>query len=147
MKITNNVAISGNQSVSKVNQTLNATGSSFSSLLGEQREQQTRQELEQLMNDIKREGENLVDNKHIEVLISYKKKIKAFVSKAVDFAFEIQDKKGLTRFGRGKILKMVAQIDDAMVDLTEQFLKDERNRVKMLERVGELQGLLYNIYA
>ncbi len=147
MKITNNVTVSANQSVGKVNRTANATGSQFSALMDGKKEDQTRQELEELMEDIKREGEKMIDDKNIDILVNYKKKIKSFVSKAVDFAFEIQDKKGLTRFGRGKILKVVAQIDDALVELTEQFLADERSRLKMLEKVGELQGMLYNIYA
>ncbi len=147
MKIENNVAISANQSVGKVNRPTSAVGSQFSALMGEKKDSQTRQELEEMMEDIRREGEKMIDDKNIDILVNYKKKIKSFVSKAVDFAFEIQDKKGLTRFGRGKILKVVSQIDDALVELTEQFLADERSRIKMLEKVGELQGMLYNIYA
>ncbi len=147
MKVNKVSAIKPSSPVKKVQKAANAEGSTFSSLMGEKQEEKTRQELENLMLEIKADGEKLIDERNIEVLVAYKKKIKSFVSKAVDFAFDIQDKKGLTRFGRGKILKIVAQIDDELVNLTQNFLDEERDRVNMLAKIGELQGLLYNIYA
>lgn len=147
MKINKTTGVGSAQAVNRINKSTPVEGSSFSSLMGERQESQTREELEQMMLAIKEEGEKLVDEKNIDILINYKKKIKSFVSKAVDFAFEIQDKKGITRFGRGKILKIVSQVDDVLVEITQQFLDEERNRIKLLARVGELQGLLYNIYA
>lgn len=147
MKINKTTGVGSTQAVNRINKSIPVEGSSFSSLMGERQESQTREELEQMMRAIKEEGDKLVDEKNIDVLINYKKKIKSFVSRAVDFAFEIQDKKGITRFGRGKILKIVSQVDDVLVEITQQFLDEERSRIKLLARVGELQGLLYNIYA
>lgn len=146
MKV-NKVKATASAPVSKVNKPQAVVGTSFSNLLGGKREEHTREELEQLMHAIREEGDKLVDAKNIEILVNYKKMVKSFVSKAVDFAFEIQDKKGVLRFGRGKVLKIISQIDDNLVAITEQFLSEERSRIKLLEKVGELQGLLYNIYA
>ncbi len=146
MRVNKVGPIRNSSTVSKVKKT-DATETSFSSLLGEKKQEWTREELEHMMLDIKADGEKLVDERNIEVLVAYKKKIKSFVSKAVDYAFDIQDKKGLSRFGRGKILKIVSQIDDTLVELTENFLDEERARINMLDKIGELQGLLYNIYA
>jgi uncharacterized protein YaaR (DUF327 family) len=131
----------------KVNKPQVITGTSFSDLMGDKRESDTKEELQKLMVAIRAEGDKLVDAKNIEVLVHYKKMVKDFVSRAVDFAFEIQDRKGLSRFGRSKVLKVVSQIDQSLVDLTQEFLVEERNRIKLLSKIGELQGMLLNIYA
>jgi uncharacterized protein YaaR (DUF327 family) len=132
---------------SKVNKAQAVAGTSFSDLMGDKRESDTREELEKLMNAIRAEGDKLVDAKNIEVLVHYKRMVKDFVSRAVDFAFEIQDRKGLSRFGRSKVLKVVSQIDESLVVITQEFLGEERNRIKLLSKIGELQGMLLNIYA
>ncbi|MCK8059787.1 MULTISPECIES: YaaR family protein [unclassified Fusibacter] len=145
MKI-NKVSKSG-AAPSKVKAPQAVEGTSFSDLMGDKRESDTRHELEQLMLAIRSEGDKLVDAKNIEVLVHYKRMVKDFVSRAVDFAFEIQDRKGLSRFGRGKVLKVVSQIDASLVEITQEFLAEERNRIKLLSKIGELQGMLLNIYA
>lgn len=132
---------------SKVKAPQAVEGTSFSDLMGDKRESDTRHELEQLMLAIRSEGDKLVDAKNIEVLVHYKRMVKDFVSRAVDFAFEIQDRKGLSRFGRGKVLKVISQIDASLVEITQEFLAEERNRIKLLSKIGELQGMLLNIYA
>lgn len=129
--------------VSKPNQ---AMGSKFTDLMNDHRERNTKEELEKMMLAIRSHGDQLVESKTIEVLVQYKKMVREFVSQAVDFAFEIQERKGLSRMGRSKLLKVVAQIDDDLVAITEAFLEEERSRIKLLSKIGELQGLLMNIF-
>ncbi len=147
MRVIRTNGIKGTSAVNKTEKPRAVEGATFSALMGDRQQQQTREELEQLMKEIKADGEKLVDERNIEVLVDYKKKVRAFVSKAVDFAYDIKDKKGVTRFGRGKILKTVSLIDNTLDQLTREFLNEERARITMLENIGELQGLLYNIYA
>lgn len=124
-----------------------AVGSKFQSLLGDKKEEQDREHLYAMMKAIKETGEKLADSKNIELLGQYKRMVKSFVSQAVDFAFEIQEKKGLSRFGRSKVLKIVSKIDDQLVEITDAFLLEERSRIKLLGKIGELQGMLLNIFA
>lgn len=127
----------------KVQQT---SGSSFTDMLSDQRERQDREHLERMMLNIRKQGDLLADAKQIEVLVQYKKMVKDFVSQAVDFAFSIEERRGLSRMGRSKVLKVVAQIDDQLVAITENFLSEERSRIKLLGKIGELQGMLMNLY-
>lgn len=121
-------------------------GASFSDLMSDQRERRDREQLERMMLEIRKQGDQLVDAKHIEVLVQYKKMVKDFVSQAVEYAFAIEERRGLSRMGRSKVLKVVAQIDDQLVEITESFLAEERSRIKLLGKIGELQGLLMNLY-
>ena len=144
--------------VSKVNQTSKTSkfnkvsaktgveGSHFTQLMDEKRDEKRRDELNRLMDKIKEKGSELVDSKNVELLVNYKKMIKEFVSNAVEFAFEIQERKGFSRMGRTKILKVVSLIDDSLVEITNGFLEQERNKINMLSKIGELNGLLMNIF-
>ncbi len=120
--------------------------SSFFDLMNDRRDAEKRNELDKMMETIKDKGEELVDSKNVELLVLYKKNVKQFVESAVGFAFEIVDRKGRSRIGRAKILKLVSQIDDELIKITEEFLSKERNKLNLLERIGELSGLLTNIY-
>lgn len=122
------------------------SGASFSDLLSDQKDRQNKEQLEKMMSDIRKQGDLLADSKQIELLVQYKKMVKNFVSQAVEFAFSVEERRGLSRMGRSKVLKVVAQIDDQLIVITEDFLAQERSRIKLLGKIGELQGLLMNLY-
>ncbi|MDO4772910.1 MAG: YaaR family protein [Bacillota bacterium] len=131
------------RTVSKKNET---AGSGFLNLMQDRKDAETRDELNKMLKKIKDKGEELVESKNIELLVEYKKSVKDFVTGAVNFAFEVVDRKGRSRIGRAKILKIVSQIDDELVKITEEFLSEERNKLNLLRKIGELGGLLTNIY-
>lgn len=130
----------------KVSAKTTVEGSHFTQLMDEKRDEKRRDELNRLMDKIKEKGSELVDSKNVELLVNYKKMIKEFVSNAVEFAFEIQERKGFSRMGRTKILKIVSLIDESLVEITNGFLEQERNKINMLSKIGELNGLLMNIF-
>lgn len=131
------------RTVSKKSET---AGSSFLNLMQDKKDAETRDELNKMLKKIKDKGEELVESKNIDLLVEYKKSVKDFVTGAVNFAFEVVDRKGRSRIGRAKILKIVSQIDDELVKITEEFLSEERNKLNLLRKIGELGGLLTNIY-
>lgn len=130
----------------KVKEKAPASSASFSSLLNEKKESEDREKLDKMMEKIKEKGEELVDSRNLDILVSYKKMVKDFVGQASAFAFQIVDRKGLSRMGRSKILKIISQVDEALVKLTEEFLKEERNKLNLLRKIGQLGGLLTDIY-
>lgn len=141
-----NKVTSSTSRTSGVKQKPNASGSSFTDLMYDKKDGETREQLESMMKNIRSKGEELVDSKNLELLVSYKKMVKNFVAQAVNFAFEVVDRKGRSRMGRSKILKIVSKIDENLVEITEEFLSEEKNRLKLLDKIGELGGLLTDIY-
>ncbi len=139
--------ISGAKSnIKSVRKKTETPGSSFSSLMHDKKDAEKREQLDRMISEIKDKGEELVDSRNIELLVDYKKSVKEFVNTAVEFAFEIIDRKGKSRMGRSKILKIVSQVDEELVKITEEFLSEERSKLNLLEKIGELGGLLTNIY-
>ena len=47
---------------------------------------------------------------------------------------------------RTKIYKIVKEVDKALIDLTNSVLDKEKNSLDILSRVGEIKGLLINMY-
>ncbi len=137
---------SSNSNIKSVKKKTDTPGSSFLDLMHDKKDNQRRDELDKMMGKIKDKGEELVESRNIELLVEYKKSVKDFVESAVDFAFEIVDRKGRSRIGRAKILKIVSQVDEELVKITEEFLAEERNKLNLLKKIGELGGLLTNIY-
>lgn len=139
--------ISSNTStVSKVNSKNQVPDLTFSNMMNEKHDKKKKEELEELLDDIKEKGETLIDSKNLELLLSYKKTVKTFIKEASEFAFKIVDRKGLSRVGRSKILKIVSLVDENLMNITDVFLKDEKQKLGLLDKIGELLGLLSDFY-
>lgn len=137
---------SSSTKLAKVKEKPAANEASFSSLLSDKRDEADREKLDRMMEKIKEKGEELVDSRSLDILVNYKKMVREFVEQASSYAFQIVDRKGLSRIGRSKILKVVSQVDEALVKLTEEFIKEERNKLNLLQKIGQLGGLLTDIY-
>jgi uncharacterized protein len=49
-------------------------------------------------------------------------------------------------YGGNKVLKTVQVIDKKMVELTDQILNQQHDQLSILERIGEIKGMLVNLY-
>ena len=50
------------------------------------------------------------------------------------------------RFGEGRKLKIVETIDEKLVELAEEILNQEKSSIDLLDKIGEIKGLLINLY-
>lgn len=137
---------SSSSKVHKLKEKPPAGSASFSSFMHEKRDEQDREALGMMIKKIKEKGEELVDSRNLDILVNYKRMVKGFVEQAANYAFAIIDRKGMSRQGRSKILKIVSQIDESLVQITEDFLSEERNKLELLKKIGQLGGLLTDIY-
>lgn len=142
----------------KVNRVVKSTGSpavhkaeakggiSFSQLLGDKQEEQDREQLKQMLQEIEKKGKQLVESRTVEVMLEYKEMIKGFVDQAVNFGLKVEERRALSRSGRSRMMKVVALVDEKLVELTDMILDQEKPQIKLLEKIGQLQGLLVNLF-
>jgi len=119
---------------------------SFSEMLSDKEDDHSREHLQQMMKDIESKGRELADKKTVELLVDYKQMIKGFVEEAVSFGLKVEERRGLSRRGRSKVLKVVATIDEKLIELTDAVLQQERKQISVLEKIGQIQGLLVNLF-
>jgi len=120
---------------------------SFKELMSEKRDSKTVERLSQLLDDIKSQGKLLADKRTVDNLMKYKKMVKEFMDEAVEYGLKLDKRGGFRRGGRSRILKIVSQVDKKLLEVTDAVIKEEKKGLNILKLVGEVEGLLLNIYA
>jgi len=106
----------------------------------------TRAELDRLMRSIDDMGKLLSRQMNWKNLMAYKERIRQFLEQAVKHGFGAQEKQGFDRRGRMRLYKIISQIDDLMAELAEQVMADEKDQLDILAKIGDIRGLLVNLY-
>lgn len=119
----------------------------FQEMMNEKRNDQQSQRFKQMLDKVEKQGKNLAEKQTVANLLEYKKMVKEFLGEAVDHGLKLEKQGGFRRGGKSKIFKIVKKIDEKLLDLTNEIISTEKKGIDMLSYVGEIQGLLVNIYA
>lgn len=124
------------------------TGSvSFSEVMGKQRDEKAYERIHQLMQKVEDQGKLLSESRTVDDLRKYKQLVKEFMEDAVSLGLRLEEKRGFNRRGRTKIYKIVQEVDRKLLDLTDAVLAKQKSGLDILDMVGEIKGLIVNIYA
>lgn len=118
----------------------------FSSFLEQEEKEQSKEELNKLLKDIEKQSKILVNSKKTKDLLTYKELIKKYMDEVVDRAIYLEEKYGYDNLGRKKRYKIVKEIDQKLIELTNNILENEEDTLTILEKMGDIQGLLINLY-
>lgn len=119
---------------------------SFQSVMNKSQREQAMEELQTKIKEIEEQGEKLIEQRTVESLRKYKKMVKEFLRDAVNNGLELQEHFGFNQRGTTRIHKLVKQVDQKLIDLTNNVLQNEADSLTLLKNVGEIKGLLINIY-
>jgi uncharacterized protein YaaR (DUF327 family) len=103
--------------------------------------------LDNLLVEIDKQGRRLNSVQTLKDLQLYKKLIKDFVKEAVEFGMELSHNKNWNQHGQARSYTLVKQIDEQLMDLTNQIISSEKKQIDILKKIGEINGLLINLYA
>lgn len=144
MKVSKTGKISSVKSVKKPQA---VAGVSFSEIMANSEDDNQRERFHELVQEIEDKGKKLSDSKTVEDLVEYKAMIKEFLLDAVQFGLKVEERRGFGRKGRSKVFRVVSNIDEKLIELTDLILKKESPQLKLLNKIGEIQGLLINVFA
>ncbi|MDP1421086.1 YaaR family protein [Peribacillus simplex] len=102
--------------------------------------------LNRLIVDIEGAGQRLVRSRTFRELAKYKALVKRFVKEAVEDGLELKQSTSWNEYGQSRPLKTVETIDARLVELSEEILNKEKSSLEILEMIGEIKGLLINLY-
>ncbi|WP_078431759.1 YaaR family protein [Metabacillus halosaccharovorans] len=119
---------------------------SFTEVMAKKRENALYERFATLAKDIEDQGKVLSESRTVEDLKKYKKLVKSFLEEAVNNALQLENQRGFNRRGRTKIYKIVKEVDSKLIDLTNEVINKQQKGLNILNMVGEVQGLLINIY-
>jgi len=101
--------------------------------------------LDELLKDIESKGKELIEHRTVETLVEYRDMIKGFVEEAVEEGYKIEERRGFSRSGRTRVMRTVKEVDKQLVELTNLILGQEKKQIRLLEKIGQIQGLLVNL--
>ncbi|AOH52778.1 hypothetical protein ABE28_000125 [Peribacillus muralis] len=145
MKINHDIPIKLDKARQDAKQFQTANGR-FQQMVQTQDQKMQIQTLNRLIGDIEGAGQRLVRSRTFRELAKYKALVKRFVKEAVEYGLELKQSTSWNQYGQSRPLKTVETIDARLLELSEQILNKEKSSLEILEMIGEIKGLLINLY-
>lgn len=125
---------------------VSTNGTKFSAIVQKQDEKLQMDQLNKLLSEIESAGEKLAKSRTFKDLAKYKTLVKRFVHETVDFGMNLKQSHTWNQFGEGRKLNIIETIDKQLVELTNDYIQKEKPSIDILGKIGEIKGLLINLY-
>jgi len=117
----------------------------FSDIMQHQDEQRSMEQLQQKLQDIHLQGERLSRSMTVRELKLYRQMVKQFLEDTVRRGVGMKETRGFDRRGRTKRYKLLDELDAALVMMGEELLESEEGRIELLQKIGDIRGILINL--
>ena len=125
----------------------NVEPSRFFKVLKQERYPSAREEMDELLRKLDEQARRLIHSRTLIDLNHYKKLVYQFVERAVGQGIALAERHSTDARGRSRIYRCVEKIDEQLVQLTDDVLEREKSRLHLLERIGQIKGLLIQLNA
>lgn len=98
-----------------------------------------------LMSEITEQGKKISTHMDIKDMKKYRSLVKDFMNEVVTHSHEFSRENFLDRRGRHRVYGIVRSVDKKLDELAEELMKDEKDQISVLDKVGEIEGLLLDI--
>ncbi|MCF6139569.1 YaaR family protein [Pseudalkalibacillus berkeleyi] len=118
----------------------------FESVVQAQQQKLQREHLSTLLNKIDQQGNRLLKSQTLSDLREYKRLVKRFMKETVEFGMNLKKSNNWNGNGQFETMHLVERVDDELIALTDQLVSREGKSIDILGRIGEIKGLLVNLY-
>ena len=101
--------------------------------------------VDSLLSDITFQGNRIVEHMDIRDLKKYRGLIRDFMNEVVYRSHKFSRENFLDRKGRHRVYGLIRLIDANLDELAQELVKDEKDHITILSKIGEIQGLLLDI--
>ena len=134
------------QQMEQVHQQSKADGTFKFTLASHIEEAQLQQRLTSMMEEITMQGEKLAKHRDVKDMKKYRGLIKNFLNEIVNRSHEFSRENFLDRKGRHRVYGIIRLVDKNLDELAQELVKDEKDNLSILEKIGEIRGLLLDIF-
>ena len=103
-------------------------------------------ELKKLIDDITEQGKKIARFRSFKDFAKFKRMVKEFLQKTVYDGLSLHESRSFHVNSFNHKLTTVNEIDEKLVQLTEEVMDQEKKNVDLLGLIGEIEGLLINLY-
>ena len=101
--------------------------------------------LNSLMTQITEQGEKIAKHTDISDMRRYRELVKDFLNEVVNRSHKFSRENFLDRRGRHRVYGIVKLVDKNLDDLAGELVKDEKDHLTILSKIGEIRGLLLDV--
>ena len=98
-----------------------------------------------LLNDITAQGNRIAQHMDIREMKKYRGLVKEFLNEVVYRSHKFSRENFLDRRGRHRVYGIIRLIDKNLDELASELVEDEKDHIAILDRIGEIKGLLLDI--
>ena len=109
-------------------------------------EQELQARLTALMEEITMQGKRLGKRRDVRDMKRYRGLIKDFMNEVVSRSHHFSRENFLDRKGRHRVYGIIRLIDQNLDELAQELMKDEKDNLLILSKIGEIEGLLLDIF-
>lgn len=102
--------------------------------------------LQSLMEEITMQGERLYKRRDVKDMKHYRGLVKEFLNEIVSRSHAFSRENFLDRRGRHRVYGIIRLIDENLDQLAQELMKDEQDNLAILNKIGEIRGLLLDIF-
>ena len=104
------------------------------------------EQLQRLVEDIITQGERLAERVDIRELKIYKKLIAEFLDLVIGKSKKFSKRSLLDRRGRHRVYAIVKNINEELEQLTQDVLQEEKDNIRLLQRLADIRGLILDLF-
>ena len=131
----------------EINRTTQSSNDTFKFMLVSNiAEQELQQKIGGLMSQIDEQGKKICKKKDIRDMRRYRELIKELLNEVIYRSHEFSRENFLDRRGRHRVYGIIRLVDKNLDELAEELMKDEQDNISILSKIGEIQGLLLDIF-
>ncbi|MDD2973397.1 MAG: YaaR family protein [Lachnospiraceae bacterium] len=109
-------------------------------------EQDLQVRLNGLMEEITMQGNKLAKRMDVKDMRKYRGLIKDFMNEIINRSHSFSRENFLDRRGRHRVYGIIKLIDENLDSLAQELVKDEKDHIAILGKIGEIRGLLLDIF-
>lgn len=115
----------------------------FSQSFSRERQRKSEEQLNKMIDDIKKRGNKLVLTKTYVDVVMYKKMIKEYLESVLKFMYDT--KKDIS-FWQTQYFVTVDTIDGKLEELTNALMSEEKDNINIAATIDDIQGMIVDIY-
>ena len=115
-------------------------------LMSKIEEEGLQERLSLLFEDITMQGKKISKHMDVRDMKKYRGLIKDFLNEIVNRSHKFSRENFLDRKGRHRVYGIIRLIDQNLDELAEELMKEEKDNLSILGKIGEIRGLLLDIF-
>lgn len=114
-------------------------------LLGKIEEEQLQDKLTQMVEKISEQGNKIATHMDIRDIKVYRELISEFINEITVNSHKFSRENVLDKKGRHRVFGIIRNISNNLNDITMELMKSEKDNIKVLSKIGEINGLVLDI--